>query len=288
MNLISMVLYGAQTRYWYTVLPAIIANLELYPGWSIRLHTTKDALQHPSSDILHKLASALPDRFQVYSFLDAYQDQEPSMWRMRPLWDTNVDRFLCRDVDSVPSTHEIQAVRIWLRSNHSIQSIRSYHLHTTLLMAGLCGFHNPPLQILRDQVPTFDDYVDIYKKHSSNPNFAWGCDQEMLKMMFGGILPQILDFPIGDCPYHCAPISHVKKEDTYAESLFDLHQGLLEICDGITRIPWGEFEGFAGRPHGDFRPYLAKILDLPLETCQITKQIFHDNPSIKSFYAPTV
>lgn len=288
MNLISMVLFGTQTRYWYTLLPAVLANLELYPGWAIRLHVSQDVFSHPISDLLPKLSDALPERFQVYSYGDPYTDQEPSMWRMRPLWDTGIERFLCRDVDSVPSTAEIQAVRIWLRMPHPVQSIRSYHLHITLLMAGLCGFNNPALQPLRDAVPSFETYVELYKKHATQcPNFMWGCDQEMLKMMFGSVAGSaVLDFPIGDCPYHEHGVNHVKKEVTYAENLFDLPKGMLGICDEITKIPWGEFEGFAGRPHGDFRPYLARMLDLPLETCRTVKQVLQDNPSIKKFYEP--
>lgn len=289
MNLISMVLFGTQTRYWYTLLPAVIANLELYPGWNVRLHVSKDVRQHPASDLLDKLSDALGVRFQVFEFPEDYADQEPSMWRMRPLWDTNVERFMCRDVDSVPSTKEIQAVRVWLRTRHPIQSIRSYHLHTTLLMAGLCGFHNPPLQPIRDAVPSFKDYIGLYHQHATqSKNFTWGCDQEMLRIMFGGSVPLLLDFPIGDCPYHSGPIEHVKKEVTYAESVFDLPSGLLAVCDEITKVPWGEFEGFAGRPHGDFRAYLPGMLALPLDTGHVVKELLDKNPDIKKFYDANV
>lgn len=283
-----MVLYGNQTRYWYTLLPAIIANLELYPGWSIRLHVAKDVYQHPVCGLLSELENQLNGRFAVHKIDKDYVDQEPSMWRMLPLWDSSVSKFMCRDVDSVPSTSEIQAVRIWCNTKYAIQSIRSYHLHTTLLMAGLCSFNNDELRVFRNVVSSFDDYVGIYKKYAvGSKNFQWGCDQEILKMAFGGCLGMILDFPLGDCPYHItSQIAFVEKERVKAESVADLSQPLLALCDEITKIPWGEFEGFAGRPHGDFRPYMARMLDIPLNTCQIVKRILEQNKPFKDFYEP--
>jgi hypothetical protein len=67
--------------------------------------------------------------------------------------------------------------------------------------------------------------------------------------------------------------------------LDDLNADLLKICSEITEVPWGEYKGFAGRPHGDFRSYLQRMLELPMESCQIAKSVFAKHPDLKEFYA---
>jgi len=288
MNLISMSLFTQQSRYWYTLFPAIIANLELYPGFRIRLHITAEARQHPANAILDSLADATP-RLEVYEYSDPYTDQEPTMWRMRPLWDSNVECFFPRDVDSVPYHEELRALRLFLdHSSAAVHSIRSYHLHTTLLMAGLCGFKNDRLADFRAAVPTYEDYVALYQQHAKgSPNFQWGCDQEVLRILFWPLRDRILDCPIGNCAPQCPQygVMSAAKEALALVSLDDLNADLLSICDEITEVPWGEFKGFAGRPHGDFRSYLQRMLELPLESCQIAKAVFAKHPDLKEFYA---
>ena len=287
MNIISLVLFGTQTRYWYTLLTSVIGNLELYPDFAIRLHISNDVRSHPASEVLDELSDRLP--LQVFEFPDAYADTEPSMWRMRPLWDTNVQRFLCRDVDSVPTTEEIQATRFWFKSDLPVHSIRSFHLHDILLMAGLCGFDNTKLQIVRDQVKDFDHYIALFKQRGcQNPIFTWSCDQKALSMMFDGLRSFVYDCPIGNCgPHHIGlGIATLDKSTLHTEALADLNQDLLRICDEIMAVPWGEFKGFAGRPIGDTRSQLKEMLKLDLPSCAAIRDIFDKKPSIKAFYEP--
>jgi hypothetical protein len=288
MNLISMSLFSQQTRYWYTLFPAIIANLEMYPGFRVRLHITTEARQHPATTLLDALADALP-RLEVYEYSEPYTDQEPTFWRMRPLWDANVDAFFPRDVDSVPYASELKAVRLFLdHPSAAIHSVRSYHLHTTLLMAGLCGFKTRMLDEFRGYVPDYETYVALYHQHTkSNPNFTWGCDQEALRTLFSPLRHKILDCPIGNCAPQNPQVGVMSaaKEALEVVGLDDLNADMLEICREITEVPWGDFKGFAGRPHGDFRPYFQRMLALPLETCQIAKDVFAKHPTLKEFYA---
>ncbi|MGV0949109.1 MAG: hypothetical protein ACOYB3_00245 [Azonexus sp.] len=286
MNLISKVLFGTQGRYWYTLLTSVVSNLELYKGFSIRLYIASDVRSHPISSILDELSDKLP--MQVFEIPGAYTATEPSMWRLRPLWEP-VDMLLCRDVDSVPTTEEVQAVRLWQTTQYPIHSIRSFHLHDTLIMAGLCGFRPGDLPFVTQQVPTFDRYVELYKQHSSQcPGFVWGCDQEALRMLFSNLRPYIFDCPIGNCGPHneALGIPTAPKETTYKISVSDLNADLLRICDGIMAEPWGDFKGFAGRPIGNTRPQLVEILKLDLPSCAVVRSILDNNSDYKSFYTP--
>ena len=286
MNLISTVLFGTQTRYWYTLLTSIVANLELYRGYSLRMYISADVRSHPISDILDDLSNSLP--FQVFEIPGAYTATEPSMWRMRPLWEP-VDEFICRDVDSVPTTEELQAHRLWQNTGYPVHSIRSFHLHDTLIMAGLCGFRPGAMPFVIQQVQTFDHYVELYKQYSSQcPGFVWGCDQEALRMLFGNMRPYIFDCPIGNCGPHneALGIPTSPKETTFAVRLDDLNADLRRICDETMAIPWGEFKGFAGRPIGDTRSQLQEILKLDLPSCDAVRAVLENNVDYKNFYQP--
>lgn len=289
MNFISMALFTAQGRYWHTLIPALIGNWELYPGFKVKMFVAKDAMEHPMSHLLDKIAKKLPDRFEFQVYDQPYLNCEPTLWRLRPLWDDTVDVLLCRDIDSVPSTKEVQAVRMFLSMNLAVHSIRSYHLHDTLLMAGLCGFRVPMLGALRNVLTTFDIFQNAYQTlTTTRKNYDWGCDQEALCMLFNGMHNSILDCPIGNCrPHHPGlQIPTVPKDEIYQVPVYDLNSDLLAICNEITAIPWGEFEGFAGRPQGDFRPYMDRMLALPLETVTAIKAILAENPDIETFYKP--
>lgn len=286
MNIISTVLFGTQSRYWYTLLTSVIANLELYKGYTLRLYVAADVRSHPISSILDDISDVIP--VQVFEIQGAYTATEPSMWRLRPLWEP-VDNMLCRDVDSVPTTEEVQAVRLWESTNYPIHSIRSFHLHDTLLMAGLCGFRPQEMPFVVQQVPDFDTYVNLYKCHASQcPNFVWGCDQEALRMMFSRMRPYIFDCPIGNCGPHSESlgIPTASKETIYSIKVDDLNSDLLRICDETMSEKWGEFKGFAGRPIGDTRKQLQEILNLDLQTCEPIRKIFENNSDYRNFYAP--
>jgi len=250
------------------------------------MYVAADVRSHPISDIMDELADRLP--FQVFEIPGAYLATEPSMWRMRLLWE-RVDSFLCRDVDSVPTTEELQAVRLWQTTSYPIHSIRSFHLHDTLLMAGLCGFRPSAVPWVIEQVQSFDHYVSLYKQHATQcPNFVWGCDQEALRMLFSNMRPYIFDCPIGNCgPHHeTLGIPTAPKETTYAIRLDDTNSTLRSICDNIMAEPWGGFKGFAGRPIGDTRPQLHEILKLDLPTCAVVREILDKNVDYRTFYTP--
>lgn len=289
MSMISTVLFGTQTRYWYTLPTALIANIELY-GRAVRLYVSSDVRSHPISGILDDLSDKLP--LQVVEVHGSYINTEPSMWRIRMLWEHGYTdpgfSFLCRDIDSVPTSDEIKAVLLWENSQYPVHSIRSFHLHDTLIMAGLCGFRPNELKFVTDQVPSYDKYVELYTKHSSQcPNFVWGCDQEGLRMLFNNLRPYILDCPIGNCGPHnqSLGIPTASKEAIAAVQISHLNADLVRICDEIMAQPWGEFKGFAGRPIGDTRKELKDILELGTKSGDAFKSVLDKNADYRSFYA---
>ena len=284
MNLIAMVLFGHEPRYWLCLPASILGHLELYPGYSIRLYHSPDIRSNPGFDFLGELSRRCP-RFEAVEISEPYRQTEPTLWRMRPLWENGVDTFFSRDIDSVPCSDELRAVRVFMdHPTAAIHGIRSYCLHTTLLMAGLCGFKVPRLKFITEQVPGFDTYMAYFRKLAHNG--AFGCDQALLQHFFGPAIRSILDSRVGSA----GPFSDLMirlPEQCYSDvDMSQLNQPVLKICDEVMATPWGEYRGFAGRPQGDFSIQLRQMLALDCELSGVYKEIFAARPDLaKCFWA---
>lgn len=61
------------------------------------------------------------------------------VWRFLPIFDQNVDIFMSRDLDSLPSEREQSIVNEWIRSTSTFHVIRDSQWHDTEILAGLWG-----------------------------------------------------------------------------------------------------------------------------------------------------
>lgn len=197
MKLISMVLYGTNPRYWSCLLPSLITHWELYPGFAIRLYITPEVKTAPGWQTLSHL-SKISDRLQLIELSKPYIGHSPMMWRLRPLWDSEVDLFFTRDIDSIPSRLELASVQAFQRTGpfeYSIHSIRSHPQHSVILMGGLSGFRYRAISHFQDKNPTFLDY---FSKHPVEyDNF---CDQRAMEKAFKNYTHWIFDTPITGAP----------------------------------------------------------------------------------------
>jgi hypothetical protein len=259
MNVISLVIFGQRDRYWTSLPAALVSFSGLYPGFRIRLHHASDAIAHPLFPFLRELADRVGS-FDLIHVDRAYVDTEPTLWRMLPLWDLAVDLFLCRDVDSVSTMQELQAVRIFLREESpSIHGICGHPLHNTLLLGGLCGFKNRRLGFPREKLRSFDEYWQVYQR--LNLQGRRGCDQVTLAAALWRHAPQILDSRLASAPpldqlWPSLQVVTAAREVYECVDLDDLPAHLLDICDEMSFYP--------GQPHDDMRPALRKMLALDI------------------------
>lgn len=253
MQLISLVLYGRENRYWLTLPAAIVAYLELYPGFAIRLHHPPEVKDHMLWQAILHFAQAEP-RLQLSEVTRAHANYQASMWRLLPLWDPKVSVVLCRDVDSVPDSDELSATRLFLKHpTAAIHSLRSYMLHGTLLMAGLCGFKPPLLKSHLEKTADFDQFLHNYSRGSKS-NGTFGCDQDLLSAAFSRVAGKILDTPVNNAGFLGEPLIQTSQAEIYGQSLADLDSAVIQNCNREMHAEWipGQ-RGFAGRPSGDFR-----------------------------------
>lgn len=93
------------------------------------------------------------------------------LWRMKPIFDENVELVLCRDADSVVTYREANCIHHWLKSGLPFHAINDNDAHSGL-MGGLVGFKSKEFR-QNTGFKSFDQMVkglDL-KQHGSDQNF---------------------------------------------------------------------------------------------------------------------
>ena len=205
-KILSYVLFGSEGRYWGNVQYLLIANSAIYPDFHMRFYVHKESMPLPGFQVLLKMKEMFPN-VEIEIITTPYQGTQLTNWRMKPLWEDDVEILLCRDLDYIINALERKSVQHFLNHpEHLIHVIRSYHLHTTPYMAGLVGFRCQPIKnIIRRAVPSFERYLEWGRTNVSYcKDWRWGCDQALLRDFFGrlGLYPRTMD-----CPQYTAPTS---------------------------------------------------------------------------------
>lgn len=103
------------------------------------------------------------------------------LWRMEPGWDHGVDRFLCRDIDSLPTPRERKAVVRWENSNKPISALHDSTSHWgTVILGGMCGFK---AEYVRSKFPTAQLFRTAMEESGIDFNKKGG-DQHFLNRVF--------------------------------------------------------------------------------------------------------
>lgn len=134
----SLAQQGEWAGYFYErCLPSIIhAYLVLYPGWEIRIHHDDSVFRSPYASSLMKMHDEGIIRMVYMGRAETLG--QGSLWRFAPLTDADVEVFITRDVDSLPTPRESGLVRDWLSTTESVHCIHDAPVHTGL-MTGMLG-----------------------------------------------------------------------------------------------------------------------------------------------------
>ena len=118
------------------VTQVIRMNLLLYPDWTTRIHVDTDTYE---SKYIH-LFDELEDFCEIIPF--APQPLCLSMLqRIRGFWEFDKTyAIICRDLDSLSTYREVQAVEYWVRNyNKTMHAITDSISHVEPLMGGMIG-----------------------------------------------------------------------------------------------------------------------------------------------------
>jgi len=114
----------------------------LFPSWKIYLH-----LEDKMYDLYKEYFDFLKENDIIdFSIKKGKTLCENMLWRM----ETIGDYVISRDVDSLPTYRERQAVEIWIRNNTLMHSISDNKEHNAIFMGGMIGYKRNTFDISKD------------------------------------------------------------------------------------------------------------------------------------------
>lgn len=156
-QVISFSLWGKEPRYLRGAMHNMLNCARIYPDWVCRFYV--------DDTVPGELIAALSDGgAQIHQRLSSDSLGQKLCWRFEVANDPQVGYFMVRDVDSVCSVREAQAVNAWLASGKPFHIMRDWWTHTDLILAGLWGGYS---QRLPNMAQAFASYTS---KHVSTPN----------------------------------------------------------------------------------------------------------------------
>ena len=263
-------------RYWYNIPSLLIMNSILYPNISVRIYTTDSTQYHPLFEIFRVANCDVRIIERQYK-----TTSEPMLWRMMPCWDSDVECFFTRDVDSLPNRNEVLCTKFFEESdNYHIQTMRSninhYHEQGCDMLGGLSGFkpkHIPNLP------KTFDDY------YNNKSDLPWAQDQYLMTNTFINIQDKtylekhFLDCPIDDQKKHASfPCTEIKNNQYNSIVLTSQQNMVLSIIEENDVTKW------AGEPSDARGKITKKLLNVDNEVAKKMKELFNNNSNMRNFY----
>ena len=164
-------------RYWYNIPALVVINKILHPDYKMRIYISENVWDNPKSKIFNSLEAI--GNLEIKTIKIDYKNTEPSVWRMMPLWDFDVDVVHCRDIDSVPTEIEYKFTKYFEQSNSNVGTMRTHQNHHGIkcrMLAGLSSYKPQKIPI-NIKFPNFQMYYA--SKHSE-----YGCDQDLMIKVF--------------------------------------------------------------------------------------------------------
>jgi hypothetical protein len=183
-NVICFSLWGADPKYTYNAVLNAKRIPRVYPGWSARFYVDES--------VPAEIVRALVDYgARVIRVADDGRDNFKLFWRFFPSEDPLVERFLCRDCDSVVNEREAAAVADWIKSGRRFHLMRDHPEHAELIMAGMWGGVAGLLPRLSEQA------IEYFESHGAK--WRW-VDQDFLRDRVWPIIKH--DCLVHDDHYH--------------------------------------------------------------------------------------
>lgn len=155
MNIISYSLFGyadvtpKNCFEFHAYLRGLMVNVRMnrliFPGWSMFVALDKSTYNGEYKPIFDQMVQNNWIRITIL------EDNQPlctkMLWRLLPLFEKRANglpfyqRVLCRDLDSVCTYREAQAVKEWIDEEKTMHCITDSISHNIPLMGGMCGFH---------------------------------------------------------------------------------------------------------------------------------------------------
>jgi hypothetical protein len=133
----SYALFGSDSFYWKPLRALVRAHHCLFADWELWIHHDS-SMATPIGDLARSYAEA--GLVKLIYVEESVQNCRSRLWRLLPLWHSEVSLCISRDIDSLPTWREWLITEQWRRSKAAVPVFNDHPLHTAPIMAGMCGF----------------------------------------------------------------------------------------------------------------------------------------------------
>ena len=181
-KVISLALFGANTRYAVYAGSVVRAYRTLFPDAEIWVHHDEDLDSTAGGRVLRRVAERGIVRLvaMVEAPLTAAM-----LWRVHPIWEPGVDFVFARDIDALPTPRERYCVDRFVVSGMILHTVHDSSSHDGI-MGGLSGFEAEGFRA-RTGLASLDDLYQL-ASFSREKWATHGTDQDALN---GKIAPRL-------------------------------------------------------------------------------------------------
>lgn len=136
MKVIAFSLWGTNPGF----VVGAISNAKLaplyYPDWTCRIYVGNNVPYHRHRELRDA-------GFEVFK-RDIVSPYDGLFWRFEPAFESGVEAFISRDLDSRLNPREAAAVSEWLRSDTKLHTMRDHYEHIVPILGGMWGCRHWP------------------------------------------------------------------------------------------------------------------------------------------------
>lgn len=134
-NVISFCLWGNEKRYTIGLIENIKLALLFYPDWECWVYIHKQTVNENYINILKSFTNV-----KIFLKNDPYvRNTRFMLWRLEPIMNLSVCRFISRDADTRISPREVLAVMEWIKSDKTLHIMRDHPQHYPKILGGMYG-----------------------------------------------------------------------------------------------------------------------------------------------------
>ena len=166
-KIISFSLYGSSPKYCVGAIENVKLQKTLYPDWICRIYYNDTVPTNYIQQISNLGA-------EVIDMSNTSMRDHGMFWRFLVCDDREIERFICRDVDSRLNSRERAAVEEWIESGKSFHIMRDHPWHDILVLGCAWGLKNTFNFSVEEMINDFiknkpfkygDDQIFLYKLH---------------------------------------------------------------------------------------------------------------------------
>lgn len=147
----------------------------VWPDWQLWIHHDEKARAFPYWKSVERMAEK--GLLRLFYMGEAKRLCEAMLWRMIPVWNSDAEIVLCRDLDALSTPRERKCVDRWIDSGKAISALHDSESHSSAaLMGGMVGFRT---EWIRERFDSWIDLISRASKHGIDLS-KHGSDQQLL------------------------------------------------------------------------------------------------------------